>query len=64
MAANSAVQHLACSAGALLSAAMLSATPEGALLGLPLVAGLALLLGLLQPWLLGRVERGLHGAGH
>lgn len=57
MAGISACQHLACSAGALLSAAMLSATPDGALVGMTAVVVLALLLALLQPWLLDRVER-------
>jgi predicted MFS family arabinose efflux permease len=55
--AQSATQHLAASAGALLSSALLREAPGGALAGMPRVATLALLLAVALPLLLARVAR-------
>jgi predicted MFS family arabinose efflux permease len=55
--AQSATQHLAASAGAMLSSALLRETPTGALAGMPRVATLALALAVALPLLLARVAR-------
>lgn len=57
MSTQSAVQHLAAALGAFLAAAFLGERRDGSLAGMPLVAGVAALLGLLLPvflWLLSR----------
>jgi predicted MFS family arabinose efflux permease len=54
--AQSATQHLAASAGALLSAALLREAPGGALAGMPRVVALVLPLALALPPLLARVR--------
>jgi predicted MFS family arabinose efflux permease len=59
MSANSAVQHLASSVGALTSATLLGADSEGRLVGMPLVATGAIVVALIVPWLAWRVERGV-----
>jgi predicted MFS family arabinose efflux permease len=59
MSAQSAVQHLASSVGALSSAVLLRADSDGRLIGMPLVAMLAIVIAALVPALAWRVERGV-----
>jgi predicted MFS family arabinose efflux permease len=59
MSANSAIQHLASSVGALSSAAFLRAESDGRLIGMPTVALGSILIAALVPWLAWRVEQGV-----
>jgi predicted MFS family arabinose efflux permease len=59
MSAQSAVQHIASAAGAFLSSAFLKAEPSGRLIGMEAVAGLALALALVVPFLCAYVEQSL-----
>jgi predicted MFS family arabinose efflux permease len=59
MSANSAVQHLAASVGALTSATFLGTDAAGRLVGMPLVATASIVVTLMVPWLAWRVERGV-----
>jgi len=54
--AQSATQHLAASAGAVLSTALLTETPGGALAGMPRVVALVLPLAVVLPLLLARIR--------
>lgn len=56
---QSAVNHFSSGVGAVLSTLLLSSSPEGKLLGVPQLVGLALLIGLPLPYLLRLVERRL-----
>lgn len=53
---QSAVQHLASSTGAILSARMLVSEPSGFLKHMPLVAAISISLAMLMPWLLFTIE--------
>jgi len=59
---QSAVQHAASAAGGILSAAFLSTSPDGALLGMGAVGAFSAALTLGLPLLVARVERGLASA--
>jgi len=59
---QSAVQHAASAAGGILSAAVLSTTPDGALVGMVGVGAFSAALTLGLPLLVARVERGLSSA--
>jgi predicted MFS family arabinose efflux permease len=59
MSANSAVQHLASSIGAISSASLLRAEADGRLVGMPNVALVAMAIALLVPFLAWRVEAGV-----
>lgn len=56
MAALTTVQHAGSSFGAMGSAALLAAEPSGRLIGMPAVAGIALSLALVVPFLAARLE--------
>jgi predicted MFS family arabinose efflux permease len=49
MSAQSAVQHIACSVGSMLGAAMLVTAPDGQLIGMPAVATFAAVVAMLVP---------------
>ena len=59
MSLQSAVQHFASAAGALLSSLLLRDGPDGMLVGMPRVAGTSIFLAACVPWLLRQVERGI-----
>lgn len=59
MSAQSAVQHIASSIGAMTSATMLRADAEGRLFGMSTVATVAIFIALFVPWFAWRVEEGI-----
>jgi len=59
MSLQSAIQHIAAAAGAFLSSRLLTELPDGALVGIPTVAMLAIALTLALPWMFFKVENGL-----
>lgn len=57
MSAQSAVQHIACSVGSMLGAAMLVTAPDGRLIGMPAVATFAAVVAMLVPGLVWFVDQ-------